>query len=149
VVSITYESARAAASGSTVLTAALDRTGTEQAEDSYTYVVGSSAAVAQLVWSPTPIAAPGSLSPGQKVPLTLTTLTADGSPTVGKAITLCELGPGQLTCGARGEPATRTVTTGRDGTITIPSTGGTATAGAEVSIASATGTTATDDAYDY
>ena len=78
---IHYTSSTVAVRGdSDVLTAAVDRYGSEQVEDRYFYPAPSGAAVDHLQWSPDPIAPAGSLGARGTAITTLTAYSANGSP---------------------------------------------------------------------
>jgi hypothetical protein len=74
--------------GSDILTAALDGSGTEQTQDLYTYAAARGTPVAYLVWSPTPIAASGSLTSGQTANLTVTAFSSQNDPIPGVPLNL-------------------------------------------------------------
>ena len=77
---VTYQAASKAGAGSDTLTAALDPFGTGEATDQYTYATSSTAKITGLRWDPSPIAAAGTLAPGDKVTIHLAALAAGGAP---------------------------------------------------------------------
>jgi hypothetical protein len=90
--------------GTDTLFAALDPGGTKLATDSYSYLAQPRSAVTEFLWSPSPVARPGTLAPGATTVLTLTADDATGNP-VDRATVYLELTP------APGSAATIDITT--------------------------------------
>jgi hypothetical protein len=156
VVTVMYRTSSGSAlpDGSDTLVAAIDPYGTDRAADSYTYLAPARSRIARFAWSPSPIAATGSLAPDQQVTVTLTALDRFGSPIPNVPVQIAlQLAPGStaaITVAGHILPSGQ-LGTRADGTITVTyrASGNPTTGTDAITATDSTGLVTQHDLYTY